>query len=128
MNWYVKDLKNYTCIWWFIVYIQSPVVLFTGEIWLLCVRSVSRIAVGWKRNVREEGRRVSKVVGHHWKLYQVSYTKLDCTFYILSIGIAWEHWPDTREFITQSADLWNRWIRLSYYSNRVYILCHWIHM
>ena len=26
--------------------------------------------------------------------------------------IAWKHWPDTCEFITQTVELWNRWIRL----------------
>ena len=38
-------------------------------------------------------------------------------------GFAWEHWPDTLEFITRTAELWNRWIGLSCYYNRVYILC-----
>ena len=30
-----------------------------------------------------------------------------------------EHWPETREFITQTVELWNRRIRLSCYNNRV---------
>ena len=29
--------------------------------------------------------------------------------------IVYEHWTDTREFITRTAELWNRWIRLSSY-------------
>jgi len=33
--------------------------------------------------------------------------------------IAYKHWPDTREFITQTVQLWNRWIRLSCYYNRI---------
>jgi len=27
-------------------------------------------------------------------------------------GIEWKHWPDILEFITRSAEFWNRWIRL----------------
>jgi len=30
-----------------------------------------------------------------------------------------EQWPDTREFITRTVELWNRWIRLPCYYNRV---------
>ena len=45
------------------------------------------------------------------------------TLFVLVLHcIAWEH--DTPESITRSAELWNRWIRLSCYYNRVYILCH----
>jgi len=33
--------------------------------------------------------------------------------------IVYKHWPDTHEFITQTVELWNRWIRLSCYYNRV---------
>ena len=33
--------------------------------------------------------------------------------------ITWEHWPDTREVTIWSAEVWNRWIRLSCYCNRV---------
>jgi len=29
------------------------------------------------------------------------------------------HWPDIPEFITRSVELWNRWIRLACYYNRV---------
>jgi len=28
------------------------------------------------------------------------------------LSIVWEHWPGTHEFITRSAELWNRWIRV----------------
>ena len=35
---------------------------------------------------------------------------------------------DTHEFITRSAELWNRWIRLSCYYNRVYISCSLSHV
>jgi len=34
-----------------------------------------------------------------------------------------KHWPETREFITQTIGLWNRWIRRSYYYNRVANIC-----
>jgi len=34
-------------------------------------------------------------------------------------GIVYKHWPDTREFVTRTVELWNRWIRLSCYYNRV---------
>jgi len=34
-----------------------------------------------------------------------------------STAIVDEHWPETREFITRSVELWNRWIRLSCYYN-----------
>jgi len=47
----------------------------------------------------------------------------------LQINLAWEHWPDTRAFITRSIELWNTcsWIRLSCYVE--YILhIQWIHM
>jgi len=37
--------------------------------------------------------------------------------------IVWEHWPDTREFITRSVELWNRWISVSCYYNRVQNTC-----
>jgi len=40
-----------------------------------------------------------------------------------SSKIVWELWSDTREFITRSVELWTRWIRLSCYYSRVYILC-----
>jgi len=35
----------------------------------------------------------------------------------LIIGDVYENWPETREFITQTVKLWNRWIRPSYYYN-----------
>jgi len=28
------------------------------------------------------------------------------------LSLVWEHWPDTREFITQTVKLWSTWIRL----------------
>jgi len=28
-------------------------------------------------------------------------------------GIVYTHWPDTREFIPQTIELWNIWIRMS---------------
>jgi len=31
----------------------------------------------------------------------------------------YEHWSETREFITRTIELWNRWIRLSFNYNRV---------
>jgi len=43
-------------------------------------------------------------------------------------GIAWKLYihvlyrnitPETREFVTRTVELWNRWIRLSCYYNRV---------
>jgi len=37
-------------------------------------------------------------------------------------GIAWEHRPEPREFITSSAEFWKRWIRVSWYYNRVYLM------
>jgi len=54
-------------------------------------------------------------------------------FYALSFDIVYTYWPDTREFITQTVELWNRWIRLSCYYNRVsiiytcntYFVMHW---
>ena len=33
----------------------------------------------------------------------------------LTSSIAWGHWPAIHEFITQTAELWYRWIRLSCY-------------
>jgi len=44
---------------------------------------------------------------------------LDVDVRVTYTSIAWEHWPDTREFITQTVELWNRWITLSCYYNRV---------
>jgi len=38
---------------------------------------------------------------------------------ILHIYIVDEHWPETHESIKQTVELWNRWIRLSCYYNRV---------
>jgi len=35
--------------------------------------------------------------------------------------IVYEHWPDTREVITQTVELWNRWVRLSCYYNREHV-------
>jgi len=40
-------------------------------------------------------------------------------YFSLEVSIAWEHWPDTSEFITLSAEFWKRWIRLSCYCSRV---------
>jgi len=37
--------------------------------------------------------------------------------------IAWEHWPDAHEFITRSAELGNKWIRMLCYNNRVCNTC-----
>ena len=39
------------------------------------------------------------------------YIHLNIQHYLSSL-IAWEHIPDTREFITQSADLLATWMRL----------------
>jgi len=33
--------------------------------------------------------------------------------------IVYEHWPETREFITRTFGFWNRWIWLWCYYNRV---------
>jgi len=33
--------------------------------------------------------------------------------------IVYKHWPDTQEFITRTVELWNSWIWLSCYYNRV---------
>jgi len=33
--------------------------------------------------------------------------------------IVYEHWPETCEFITQTIELWNRWIWLPCCYNRV---------
>jgi len=30
---------------------------------------------------------------------------------VSTLRTVWEHWPDTREFITRCAELWNRWIQ-----------------
>jgi len=30
-------------------------------------------------------------------------------YYLYSI--LYKHWPDTREFITRTGELWNRWIK-----------------
>jgi len=35
------------------------------------------------------------------------------------LGIVYKHWPGTREFITWTVELWNRWIKLSCCYNRV---------
>jgi len=35
------------------------------------------------------------------------------------VCIVYEHWSETREFITQNVELWNRWIRLLCYYNTV---------
>jgi len=37
----------------------------------------------------------------------------------LTANIVYKHWPDTSEFIIQTVELWNRWIRLSCFYNRV---------
>jgi len=34
-------------------------------------------------------------------------------------GIVYKHWPGTHEFIILTVELWNTWIRLSCYYNRV---------
>ena len=39
------------------------------------------------------------------------------------VGIVYIHWPETREFITQTIELWNRCIRLSCYYNRPQNTC-----
>ena len=39
------------------------------------------------------------------------------------MGIVYKHWPDTREFITQIVELWNRWIRLLSYNNQLQNTC-----
>ena len=47
-----------------------------------------------------------------------------CIFFIFNTlmhGIVDEHWPETHEFITWTVELWNRWIRLSCYYNRVHM-------
>jgi len=41
------------------------------------------------------------------------------------LSIAWEHWPDTNEFNTRSAEFWNRCIRLSCYYSKGHISCQW---
>jgi len=37
----------------------------------------------------------------------------------VSTTVVYQHWPETCEFITQTIELWDRWIRLSSYYNRV---------
>jgi len=37
----------------------------------------------------------------------------------MNLYVVCEHWPATCEFITQTIKLWNRWIRMSCYYNRV---------
>ena len=37
--------------------------------------------------------------------------------------LVYEHWPETHEFITRTIELWNRWIRLSFYNNIVQTTC-----
>ena len=39
--------------------------------------------------------------------------------WIYFLPSVYKHWTDTREFITWTVELWNRWIRLSCYYNRV---------
>jgi len=51
-------------------------------------------------------------------LYYIFFALLTYTTLWVSC-IVYEHWPETREFITQTIELWNRWIRLSCYYNRV---------
>ena len=41
---------------------------------------------------------------------------------ILIPTIIYKHWPDTREFITRTVELWNRWIKLSCYYNSIYLV------
>ena len=61
----------------------------------------------------------------NWCLLSLSITltyQLYCcfsTFGLIYKRIISEHWPETREFITRTVELWNRWIRLSCYYNRV---------
>jgi len=35
------------------------------------------------------------------------------------VNIVYEHWPNNREFITRTAEFWNRWIWMSCYYNRI---------
>ena len=61
------------------------------------------------------------------KCYSVSCairTKSSCRRGVNSFNsIVYKHWPDTRELITRTVELWNRWIRLSCYYNRVKNTC-----
>jgi len=41
---------------------------------------------------------------------------------VIGLLFVQEHWPDTRKFITRSAEFWNRWIRLSCYYNSIYLV------
>jgi len=47
-----------------------------------------------------------------------------CRLHLTSMCIiVYKHWPDTRKSITRTVELWNRWLILSWYYNRVYITC-----
>jgi len=42
---------------------------------------------------------------------------------LMYVCIVYEHWPETRGFITRTIELWYRWIRLLCYYKRVYHTC-----
>jgi len=42
---------------------------------------------------------------------------------MLTYCIAQTYWPHALEYIKRTAELWNKWIRLSCYYNWVYISC-----
>jgi len=42
-----------------------------------------------------------------------------CIQILTNCRLGAEHWPEIREFITQIIELWNKWIRLSCFYNRV---------
>ena len=47
------------------------------------------------------------------------YSEFACLVLFFNCVIACEHWPDSSKFIIQSAELWNRWIRLSCIYNKL---------
>jgi len=59
-------------------------------------------------------------VSQHNTLYVQQWMK---SWVDTSVGLHWKHWLDTCEFITSSAEFWNRWVRLSCYFSRLYNMC-----
>ena len=63
---------------------------------------------------------------HKWQLRQIRTKSIKGKIVLSSV---YSHWPDTREFFTQTVELWNRWIRLSCYNTTEYrTRVHCIHL
>ena len=111
------------------LFIQGMSELMFQFLLMFCIQKIFVLRC-WKSNLKS-----SRPIIWHDHIIQTTYTVLFITdvFIYTTQGQQWlshsvyTHWPETREFITRTVELWNRRIRLLWYTQyRTHVHC--IHM